>query len=106
MCSDKLLLNTGKTEFIIIRTRQQLGKVKIDHIRVGDCDIKPATSARNLGTWFDETMATHVTKICGAAFYHLHNIRRIRKYLPQDAAATLIHSFITFILKSMVFPAI
>jgi hypothetical protein len=53
---------------------------------------------RNLGTWFDEkfTLATHITKISGAAFYHLHNIRHIRKYLSQDAAAeTLIHSFIT-----------
>ena len=40
-------------------------------------------------------MTTHITKLCCAAFYHLHNIRRIRKYLSQDAAETLIHSFIT-----------
>jgi hypothetical protein len=54
-------------------------------------------SVRNLGTWFDEkfTLATHITKISGATFYHLHNIRRIRKYLSQDAAETLIQSFIT-----------
>ena len=66
------MLNTSKTRFIIIETRKQLDKVKIDHIRVGNCDIKPATSARNLGTWFDEkfTIATHITKICGAGFYH------------------------------------
>ena len=37
MCSDKLTLNNGKTEFIIIGTRPQLSKVNIDHIRVGDC---------------------------------------------------------------------
>ena len=97
MCSDKLTMNNGKTEFIIIGTRPQLSKVKINHIRVGDCEIKPTTSVRNLGTWFDEkfTTATHITKICGAAFYHLHNIRRLRKYLPPDAAMALIHSFIT-----------
>ena len=54
-------------------------------------------SVRNLGTWFDEkfTTATHVTKICGSAFYHLHNIRRIRKNLSEDARQILIHSFIT-----------
>ena len=51
----------------------------------------------NLGAWFDDqlTMAVHITKICSAAFYHLHNIRRIRKHLSTDSAATLIHSFIS-----------
>lgn len=34
-------------------------------------------------------------KTCGAAFYHLHNIRRIRKYLSQDIVETLIHAFVT-----------
>ena len=97
MCSNKLTLNNAKTEFIIIGTRQQLSKVKIDRIRVGDCDIKPTMSMRNLGTWFDEkfTMATHITKICSSAFYHLHNIPRIRKYLSLDSAQILIHSFTT-----------
>ena len=33
--------------------------------------------------------------MCSAVFYHLHNIRRIRKYLSQNVAVTLIHSFIT-----------
>ena len=52
---------------------------------------------RNLGAWFDDqlTMAVHITKICSAASYHLHNIRRIRKYLSIDTAATLIHSFVS-----------
>ena len=97
MCSDKLMLNDEKTEFIVIGTRQQLSKVKIDHIRVGDCEIAPVASVRNLGGWFDAkfSMATHITKMCGTAFYQLHNISRIRKYLSQDAAETLIHSFIT-----------
>ena len=51
----------------------------------------------NLGAWFDDqlTMAVHITKICSAAFYHLHNIRRIRKHLSMDSAVTLIHSFIS-----------
>ena len=98
MCSDKLTLNNGKTEIIIIGTRPQLSKVKIDHIRVGACDIKPTTLGRTLGTWFDEkfTTATHMTKICGVAFYHLRSIRRISTCPPPpDAAQALIHSFIT-----------
>ena len=40
-------------------------------------------------------METRITKTCGAAFYHLQGIRRIRKYLSQDIAGTLIHAFVT-----------
>ena len=29
-----------------------------------------------------------------AASYHMHNSRRIRKYLPVDTTRTLIHAFI------------
>ena len=48
MCSDKPILNK-KMEFIMIGTKSQLSKVKIDHIRVGNRDIKPTTaSVRNL----------------------------------------------------------
>ena len=52
---------------------------------------------RNLGAWFDDqlAMAVHITEICSATFYHSRNIRRIRKYISMDSAATLIHSFIS-----------
>ena len=85
MISDNLMLNDDKTEFVIIGTRQQLAKVNISCIRVGSTDVCPVTVARNLGSWFDEqlTMSTHISKLCGVAFYHLHNIKRIRKYLSR-----------------------
>ena len=66
-------------------------------IRVGSTNVCPVTGARNLGSWFDEqlTMSTHISKLCGVAFYHLRNIKRIRKYLPRKSAEMLIHAFIT-----------
>ena len=80
MHSNSLMLNDSKTEFIIIGTRQQLAKVNIDGISVGATRVSPSPSVRNLGAWFDAnmSMATHITKTCGTAFYYLHNIRRIR----------------------------
>ena len=36
MLSDRLKLNDYKTEFVIIGTRQQLAKVNIDSLTVGD----------------------------------------------------------------------
>ena len=46
---------------------------------------------------FNDTfdMSQHVTNLCSASFFQLHNIRRIRKYLTQETAATLVHSFVT-----------
>ena len=44
MINHHLKLNDGKTEFIIIGSRQQLAKVNIDHINVGTSDIRPVGS--------------------------------------------------------------
>ena len=87
-----------KTEFLIIGTRQQLAKVNINCIRVGSTDVFPVTVARNQGSWFDDqlmTMSTHISKLCGVAFYHLHNIKRIRKYLSRESTEMLVHASIT-----------
>ena len=60
-------------------------------------DIEPGNCIRNLGAWFDSmlSMETHINKVCSSAFYYLHNLRRIRKYLSQDCLVTLIHAFVT-----------
>ena len=73
MITDKLCLNDTKTEFMIIGTRQQLSKVRTDSIYVGDSNITPIASARNLGLWFDKNMAmvTHINKVYKAASFHL-----------------------------------
>ena len=41
------------------------------------------------------SVSVHMTKICSAAFYHLYNIRKIRKYLTKECTETLIHAFIS-----------
>ena len=82
--------------WIIIGTRQQLSKVDIEKLSVGDVSVAPVAVARNLGTWFDTNLSlvTHITKTCKAAFYHLHNIRRIRKFLTVESTKVLVHAFI------------
>ena len=96
MVTDKLKLNDDKTEFLIIGTQQQLSKVHIEKLSVGDVSVTPATVARNLGTWFDTNLSlvTHIAKTCKAVFYHLHNIRRIRKFLTMKSTKVLVHAFI------------
>ena len=49
---------------------------------------------RNLGSWFDHNleMSSHLSKQCASAFYHLHNISRIRKFLNTDTTKALVHT--------------
>ena len=93
---DKLPLNDNKTEFMIIGTRKLLAKVNIDGISVGESIIAPVTSVRNLGSWFDQnlSMIPHINKMRKAGSFHIYNIRRIRKYLNNDATQTLVHSIV------------
>ena len=97
MTNDKLLLNDDKIEFLMIGTKQQLARVNIDHILIGDCVIRPKGVVENLGTWLDPTLSmnSHVNNTCSSAFYYLYNIRRIRKYLSRRSTETLIHAFVS-----------
>jgi hypothetical protein len=48
MLQDKLKTNDDKTEFIFIGSRQLIEKIDQCYIRVGDANVQPVTSARNL----------------------------------------------------------
>ena len=79
---------------MIVGTRQQLAKVNIDQLCVGESSIVPVTSVNNLGSWFDKNMSmtTHIIKVCKAASFHLYNIRRIRKYLTSESTHCLVRA--------------
>ena len=87
MWMDKLKLNDDKTEFMIIGSRQQLEKVSVAELSVGDISVAPGCTARNLGLLFDRNLKfdAQITKTCCAGYYYLHNIRKIRKYLTLDS---------------------
>ena len=53
MLQDRPRLNDDKTEFIIIAMRQQLAKVNIDSLQVGESSTAPGSKVKNLGCWFD-----------------------------------------------------
>ena len=40
-------------------------------------------------------MSHHIGKTCSSAFYRIHNIRRISKYLNRSTIKTLIHALVT-----------
>jgi hypothetical protein len=68
-------VNDGKTEFLIIGTRQQPAKVNFIYssLRVGNTFINSTDKAKNVGFWFDPQMEleTNISKCSKAAFSHL-----------------------------------
>ena len=48
----------------------------------------------NLGAWFDShfSMSTHISTSCSAAFFWLHNIKRISQFLPRDKLEMVLHA--------------
>ena len=98
MHENRLLMNKTKTEFLLIGTKQQLAEVNVDQVKVGNADIVPHPSVKNLGVWLDSnlSMVEHITKASSSAFFiSVYNIRRIRKYLSRENTETLIHAFLS-----------
>ena len=97
MLSNRLLINDSKTEFIIIGSKQQMSKININEITVGESTIEPVEAVQSLGMWFDSHMSMdiHIGKVCSKAFRSLYNIRQIRKFLSEDTTKILVHAFVT-----------
>ena len=96
MTNNMLKLNQEKTELIVISSKFR-PKPAISYVSVGDEQILPKSSARNLGVIFDEccNMVEHVNKICKTSYYHLRNISKIRKYLTEETTEILVHAFVS-----------
>ena len=98
MKSSKLKLNSDKTEFIIIGTKQQRHKLSTHFpVKLLDNDITPSDSVRNLGAIFDSDFSfhKHVSDICKSCFYHIRDLRRIRRHIPLSTAKTISNALIS-----------
>ena len=64
MLTDKLKLNEDKNKFVVIGTHNQLGKVYIGELSVGDSKIIPVSTAKNLGVWLDSYLKLDTDPTC------------------------------------------
>ena len=97
MIKNKLKINDSKTEFLVLRSsffKQQFNDLQIN---VGNTEINPSLSARNLGVIFDShlNLESHIKSVCRSAYFHLRNIRNIRNMLTDNACSQLIHALVT-----------
>ena len=83
--SSKLKLNSDKTEFIIIGTKQQRHKL------YNQFPVKLLDNVvRNVGVIFNSEFSfhTHVSNMCKSCVYHIRDLRRIRRHIPLSTAKT------------------
>ena len=96
MRSNRLRLNPSKTEFLWCATARRMHYINPVPIHIGDVEISPSASIRNLGVMLDGdfSMMTHVKKQVRSCFHSLRQIRSIRRSLTREAAKMLVSSFI------------
>ena len=96
MDSNHLKMNDGKTEVVCIGTDRNLSKLKLESVAIAGSVVTPVSNVKVLGVTIDSglTLSTHINKTCKAAFFHLRNIARIKRYLPRDCLEQIVHSLI------------
>ncbi|KAK2180694.1 hypothetical protein NP493_431g02002 [Ridgeia piscesae] len=92
--TNMLKLNNDKTEILIIRPKSAHQHLLPESVRIDNTNV--TTYARNLGVTFDCNMSLerHVINISRTAYYHLHSIGRIRRYLEQGHMKQLVHALV------------
>ncbi len=73
MTSNFLLLNSEKTEVLIIGPKPPTSN-NLEHcLTLDGCSVNSSSSVRNLGVLFNSNLSfdSHVSSICKTAFFHL-----------------------------------
>ena len=96
MSSNRLSLNTGKTQFIWLGTKHSLARRDTDRLSSLLPSLTELSSVRNLGFIIDQelNMKDHITKLCQSCYYQLRQIRTVRHSLTSSAIQTLVHAFV------------
>ena len=97
MTCNFLLLNSDKTEVILLGPKQHRNTLSNDLALLDGFTIASRTTVRNLGVIFDQDISfnSHMKQISKNAFFHLRNIAKIRHILSQKDAEKLVHAFVT-----------
>jgi hypothetical protein len=92
----ELKINDSKTELIVLGTSKQLTKLEDFTIKVGQSEIHPKDSVRNLGLHLDSkmNMISHINKTTSKCYASLHKIGGIRSYLTTGATQVLVQSLV------------
>ncbi|XP_071350987.1 uncharacterized protein [Trachinotus anak] len=97
MTSNFLLLNSDKTEVIVIGPKHLRDTLCDNILTLDDITLASSATVRNLGVIFDQDLSftSHIKQVSRTAFFHLRNIAKIRPILCLKDAEKLVHAFVT-----------
>ena len=95
MTSNMLKLNGDKSDIMVLNGPLR-PRIELLPITICDESVFKSDSTTLLGTEVDSTLSLkkHVKKTTKSSFYKLHNLFKIRRFLSEDAAKTMIHTLI------------
>ena len=92
MQSNRLTLNTSKTELLWCTTTRRQHLLPRSALRIGADVITPSTTVRDLGIFIDVdlSMRSHVQRTVAGCFAVLLQLRSIRRSVPSSVFQTLV----------------
>ena len=97
LLANKLTLNTSKTEYMMVGSRQKLGKGEDDtHIKLGDNKIKKVKETKTLGVIVDDQLKwnSHINTVFTKVSKGIGMIRRMKAFVPQSTLISVYNAII------------
>src|SRR5438132_506807 len=95
-CANRLAVNTSKTEYLLIGTKQQRSKVTNSSVYFQNLSLSTTDTVRDLGAIFDPNLdfCKHISSICRSSFFQIRQLRQIRSLLDKNSAVILANSLV------------
>ncbi len=96
MTNHFLLLNSVKTEILLIGPKNSTQNLLDHNLQLDRCPVHSST-VKNLGVVLDSNLSfeNHISYVTKTAFFHLRNIAKLRNMLSVSDADKLVHAFMT-----------
>ena len=96
MLRNRLKLNASKTEFIWLGSPRRLAACSFDSIMVDGSAIQPSLTVRDLGVILDPaiSLVDHVNRLTRTCYFHIRQLRSIRRSLTIDACHALVRAMV------------
>ncbi len=95
MNNNFLLLNSDKTEILLIGPKNSTQNLLDHNLQLDRCTV-PSSTVKNLGVILDNLLSfeNHISHVTKTAFFHLRNIAKLRNMLTvSDAEKFVMHSW-------------
>ncbi len=95
MTNNVLLLNSDKTEILLIGPKYSTQNLLDHNLKIDGCTFTSST-VKNLGVILDSNLSfeNHISNLTKTAFFHLRNIAKLQNMLTVSDVERLVHAFV------------